>query len=115
MSPSIPTDHPLISTAYLSIVADHVHPLMNTLYPSFDENSQFQKQTPPNTFGMCLIFIEEMVSLSKKASTQQGCRHFSPKHIEIVLDSKPWINANSPVAIKAIFITISHINAYNHP
>ncbi len=29
-------DHCLNATAYLSIVADHVHPFMTTVYPSSD-------------------------------------------------------------------------------
>ncbi len=30
----IPIEHRLIATVYLSIVADHVHPFMTTVYPS---------------------------------------------------------------------------------
>ncbi len=36
LGPLVPIDHCLNATAYLSIVADHVHPFMTTLYPSFD-------------------------------------------------------------------------------
>ncbi len=31
LGPLVPTEHRLNATAYLSIVADHVHPLMNTV------------------------------------------------------------------------------------
>ncbi len=33
---SVPIEHRLNTTAYLSIVADHVHPFMTTVYPSSD-------------------------------------------------------------------------------
>lgn len=32
----VPTEHHLHPTAYLSNVADHVKPFINTVYPSFD-------------------------------------------------------------------------------
>ncbi len=32
MSPLVPIEHRLNATAYLSIVADHVHPIMTTVY-----------------------------------------------------------------------------------
>ncbi|MDF4326824.1 hypothetical protein P3395_25770 [Vibrio parahaemolyticus] len=32
----VPTEHGLNTTAYLSIVADRVHPFMTTVYPSSD-------------------------------------------------------------------------------
>ncbi len=35
----VPTEHCLNLTAYLSIVADHVHPFMTTVYPSSDVTS----------------------------------------------------------------------------
>ncbi len=35
----VPIDHRLNSTAYLSIVADHVHPFMTTVYSSSDATS----------------------------------------------------------------------------
>ncbi len=34
--PLVPIEHRLNATAYLSIVADHVHPFMTTVYPSSD-------------------------------------------------------------------------------
>ncbi len=35
----VPIEHCLNTTAYLSIVADHVHPFMSTVYPSSDATS----------------------------------------------------------------------------
>ncbi len=37
--PLVPIEHCLNTTAYLSIVADHVHPFMTTVYPSSDATS----------------------------------------------------------------------------
>ncbi len=39
LNPLVPIEHHLIATAYLSIVADHVHPFMTTVYPSSDATS----------------------------------------------------------------------------
>ncbi len=36
LCPLVPIEHRLNTTAYLSIVADHVHPVLTTVYPSFD-------------------------------------------------------------------------------
>ncbi len=36
LGPLVPIEHRLNVTAYLSIVADHVHPFMTTVYPSSD-------------------------------------------------------------------------------
>ncbi len=36
LGPLVPIEHRLNTTAYLSIVADHVHPFMTTVYPSSD-------------------------------------------------------------------------------
>ncbi len=41
----VPIEHRLNATAYLSIVADHVHPFMTTVYPSSDE--YFQQDNAP--------------------------------------------------------------------
>ncbi len=35
----VPIEHRLNTTVYLSIVADHVHPFMTTVYPSSDATS----------------------------------------------------------------------------
>ncbi len=39
LGPLLPIEHRLNATAYLSIVADHFHPLMTTVYPSSDPTS----------------------------------------------------------------------------
>ncbi len=39
LGPLVPIEHRLKATAYLSIVADHVHPFMTTVYPSSDATS----------------------------------------------------------------------------
>ncbi len=39
LGPLVPTEHRLKATAYLSIVADHVHPFMTTVYPFSDATS----------------------------------------------------------------------------
>ncbi len=41
----VPIEHHLNSTVYLSIVADHVHPFMTTVYPSSD--GYFQQDNAP--------------------------------------------------------------------
>ncbi len=45
LGPIILIDHRLNATAYLSIVADHVYPLMTTVYPSSD--GYFQQDNAP--------------------------------------------------------------------
>ncbi len=40
LSPLVPIEHGLNATAYPSIVADHVHPFMTTVYPSSDDYVQ---------------------------------------------------------------------------
>ncbi len=42
----VPVEHRLNTTAYLSIVADHVHPFMTTEYPSSD--SYFKQDNAPS-------------------------------------------------------------------
>ncbi len=44
-APLVPIEHRLNNTAYLSIVADHVHPFMTTVYPSSDD--YFQQDNAP--------------------------------------------------------------------
>ncbi len=39
LSPLVPIEHRLNTTAYLNIVADHVHPFMTTVYTSSDATS----------------------------------------------------------------------------
>ncbi len=45
LGPLVPIDHHLNATAYLSIVADHIHPFMITVYPSSDD--YFQQDNAP--------------------------------------------------------------------
>ncbi len=45
LGPLVPIEHRLNTTAYLSIVSDHVHPFMTTVYPSFDGYFQQDKGT----------------------------------------------------------------------
>ncbi len=45
LGPLLPIEHCLNATAYLSIVADHFHPLMTTVYPSSD--AYFQQDNAP--------------------------------------------------------------------
>ncbi len=45
LGPLVPIQHCLNTTAYLSIVADHVHPFMTTVYPSSD--GYFQQDNAP--------------------------------------------------------------------
>ncbi len=40
LGPLVPIEHRFYATAYRSIVADHVHPLMTTVYPSSDATSR---------------------------------------------------------------------------
>ncbi len=45
LGPLVPIEHRLTTTAYLSIVADHIHPFMTTVYPSSD--GYFQQYNAP--------------------------------------------------------------------
>ncbi len=45
LGPLVPIEHRLNATAYLSIVADHVHPFMTTVYPS--STGYFQQDNTP--------------------------------------------------------------------
>ncbi len=45
LGPFVPTEHRLNAIAYLTIVADHVHPFMTTVYPSSDD--YFQQDNAP--------------------------------------------------------------------
>ncbi len=45
LGPLVPIEHRLNTMAYLSIVADHVHPFMTTVYPSSDD--YFQRDKAP--------------------------------------------------------------------
>ncbi len=45
LGPLVPIEHLFNATAHLSIVDDHVHPFMTTVYPSSDD--YFQKDNAP--------------------------------------------------------------------
>ncbi len=45
LGPLVPIEHHVYATAYLSIVSDHVHPFMTTVYPSRD--GYFQQDNAP--------------------------------------------------------------------
>ncbi len=45
LGPLVPIEHCLNATAYLSIVADHVHPFITSVYPSSD--AYFQQDNAP--------------------------------------------------------------------
>ncbi len=45
LGPLVPIEHRLNATVYLSIIADHVHPFMTTVYTSSDE--YFQQDNAP--------------------------------------------------------------------
>jgi len=45
LGPLVPIGHCLNATAYLSIVSDHAHPFMATMYPSSD--CYFQQNNAP--------------------------------------------------------------------
>ncbi|KAG1929315.1 hypothetical protein F2P79_023036 [Pimephales promelas] len=45
LGPLVPIEHRCNATAYLSIVADHVHPFMTTMYPTSD--GYFQQDNAP--------------------------------------------------------------------
>ncbi|MDF4405460.1 hypothetical protein P3471_23205, partial [Vibrio parahaemolyticus] len=50
----VPTEHGLNTTAYLSIVADRVHPFMTTVYPSSD--GYFQQDNTPRHKAQIIEF-----------------------------------------------------------
>ncbi len=50
LGPLVPIEHRLNSTDYLSIVDDHVHPFMTTVYPSSD--GYFQQDNAPCSNGL---------------------------------------------------------------
>lgn len=56
LAPLVPTDHHLITTAYLSIVAEPVHPFMTTVYSSCDD--YFQQDIVPRGKAQIIIFCE---------------------------------------------------------
>ncbi len=58
LGPLVPIEHSLNTTAYLSIVADHVHPFMTTVYPSSDGYFQQDNAQCHNTQIVSNWFLE---------------------------------------------------------
>ncbi len=54
LGPLVPIEHHLNTTAYLSIVADHVHPFMSTVYPSSDGYFKYIKHFSYRKLQTCL-------------------------------------------------------------
>ncbi len=54
LGPFVPIEHRLNTTAYLSIVADHVHPFKTTVCPSSD--SYFQQDNAPRHKAQIIFF-----------------------------------------------------------
>ncbi len=54
LGPFVPIEHRLNTTAYLSIVADHIHPFMTTVYPSSD--GYFQQDIAPRHKAQIIFF-----------------------------------------------------------
>ncbi len=70
LGPLVPIEHRLNATAYLSIVADHVHPFMTTVYPSSD--GYFQQDNAPSQSSNHLRLVSwtwKLVHFTQMAST----------------------------------------------
>ncbi len=69
LGPLVPIEHRLNATAYLSIVADHVHPFMTTVYPSSD--GYFQQDNAPCYKAQIILdwFLEHDNEFTIMAST----------------------------------------------
>ncbi len=68
LGPLVPIEHCLKCTAYLSIVADHVHPFMTTVYPSSD--GYFQQDNGQNSNHLRLVsWTWQWVHFTQMAST----------------------------------------------
>ncbi len=57
LGPLVPIEHRLNATAYLSIVADHVHPSMTTVYPS--SGGYFHQDNVPSHNHIRLVSRKE--------------------------------------------------------
>ncbi len=66
LGPFVPIEHSLNATAYLSIVADHVHPFMTTVYPSSDVYFQ-QDKAPCHTAQLISDLNMTIIPFSTKA------------------------------------------------
>ncbi len=63
LGPLVPIEHRLNAAAYLSIVADHVHPFMTTVYPSSD--GYFQQDNSPYHKAQIILEHENEFTLLK--------------------------------------------------
>ncbi len=64
--PLVPIEHRLNITAYLSIIADHVHPFMTTVYPSSDgyflqDNAPYHKAQIISDWLYIYIYIYKKI------------------------------------------------------
>uniref|UniRef100_A0A9J8DBA5 Transposase Tc1-like domain-containing protein n=1 Tax=Cyprinus carpio carpio TaxID=630221 RepID=A0A9J8DBA5_CYPCA len=64
LGPLVPIGHRLNATAYLSIVSDHVHPFMTTMYPSSD--GYFQQDNAPCHKHLWDVVERELCALDLK-------------------------------------------------
>ncbi len=86
LGPLVPIEHCLNATAYLSIVADHVHPFMTTVYPSSD--GYFQQDNAPcqkaqiisdwfleheNEFTLLKMAFESPLGCGGTGDSHHGC------------------------------------------
>ncbi len=71
LGPLVPIEHRLIATAYLSIVADHIHPFITTVYPSSDNFFQWDNASYHKAQIISDWFLEHdnEFTLLKKTST----------------------------------------------
>ncbi len=66
LSPLVPIEHRLNATVYLSIVADHVHPFMTTVYHLL---MYFQQDNAPSQTQIISDWFLEWVHFTQMAST----------------------------------------------
>ncbi len=69
LGPLVPIEHRLNTTAYPSIVADHVHPFMTTVYPSSE--GYFQQDNAPFHKAQIISdwFLKQWIQFTQMAST----------------------------------------------
>ncbi len=73
LGPLVPIEHRLNATAYLSIVADHVHPFMTTVYPSSElhqDNVTKLKSSQTGFLNMTMSSLYSNVLHSHQISIQ---------------------------------------------
>ncbi len=90
LGPLVPIGHHLNATAYLSIVADHVHPFMTTVYPSSDvyfqqDNAHVTKLKSSQTgfLNMTWVHFNQMASIVTRSQSNRaplGCGGTGDSH-----------------------------------